>query len=237
TPEAFIKKIRNTTLEHFGRRGKAIVISLKPKGYLIIQPKMSGYLMFGKKASNLEITSATKAVFRLSNDAVLHYNDHRMFGWLYYVEDLKAVKYFQNLGPEPLEKNFTVDLLKASLSRRVSPIKVVLMNQAVVAGIGNIYASEILFDVKIDPRRKATSLKAAEMKKLHASIQKTLRVAIEARGSSLRDYRDTSGQKGNFVQLIKVYNRAGKSCPRCKGVIQKIVQAQRSTFSCPHCQT
>lgn len=237
TLKNFIRKVKGKTLATFHRRGKSVVIGLKSEGHLIIQPKMSGYLMYGLDSSRPQISSATKAVFQLSNGAALHYNDHRMFGWLYVVDDLDTVKYFQNLGPEPLEAKFTVDLFKKVLLRRSSAIKVVLMDQAVVAGIGNIYASEILFDAGIDPRRKSDKISAPRMKILHGSVQKILKKAIEERGCSMRDYRDTSGKAGTFMNCIKVYGRDGQACLNCGGKIQKIIQAQRSTFFCIKCQT
>ncbi len=255
TPQAFIRSVKDKTFASFDRRGKAVIIGLKPEGYLIIQPKMSGYVMYypSQFAHNSEETlrpkgtasgssrpvnaGATKAVFQLSNKGVLHYNDHRMFGWLYYADDLSDVKYFRNLGPEPLEEGFTVDLLKDVLSRRSSPMKVVLMDQSAVAGIGNIYASEILFDARIDPRKIGSRLSAARVKVLHGSICKILKKAIKERGCSMRDYRDTSGQAGTFMNCIKVYGRDGHACSRCGSKIRKIVQTQRSTFFCAKCQT
>jgi len=235
TPQAFIKHLKNKTLSSFDHRGKSLVIGLKPKSFLVVQPKMSGHLLYHSKVSP-EITSSVKAVFQLSNGAVLHYNDHRMFGKLYCVDNLSSVKHLGALGPDPLQKEFTVDLLQKILNRR-TPVKVALMNQQLVAGIGNIYASESLFDAKIDPRRPGSNVLPAEIKKLHTSIQKILKLAIDSRGSSLRDYRDTSGEQGSFTKRIKVYGKTGQPCPGCKGTIEKIIQAQRSTFFCPDCQT
>lgn len=238
TPESFIRRLRGKTMMAFDRRGKSLIITLKPRGFLVIQPKMSGYVIYHpslKRADQTAERSKLKAVFELSNKSALHYNDHRMFGKLYGVDDLSSVKHLNQLGPEPLAPEFTAAVLTTRL-RRTTPVKVALMNQELVAGIGNIYASEILFDAGIDPRRPSRSLAPSEIRRLHRSIPKILKQAIRMRGSSLRDYRDTSGQKGDFVRCIRVYNRAGESCLRCGHKIQSIVQAQRSTFFCGSCQ-
>ena len=231
----FCRQCLGKTITTVTRRGKAIVIQFSPPGYAIIQPMMTGHLVYdpvGEKVTDRD----TKIVFTLSNQSRLNYNDQRLFGRIQYVDDLKKIEFFRHIGPEPLEKEFTVDWLKLNLEKSSGPIKSLLMNQHFIAGIGNIYASEILFRSRISPRRSARRLKREEIALLHRATVDILKEAVSLRGTSMRNYRDLSGTKGNFMNRIKVYGREQEKCLQCKTPITKIVQAGRSTFYCKRCQ-
>ncbi len=232
----FIRQLKGKTIQSVNRRAKVIIITLNNHEHLVVHLKMTGQLIYGDHLKDTQQLKETKVVFKLSNGFYLNYNDQRLFGRLYLSKDLQDVSFLKSLGPEPLEQGFTVNWLKTTLKHKTTPIKVLLMKQDFLAGIGNIYASEILFDAKINPQRKAARLAQQEIKTLHQSIIKILQEAIIYRGSSMRNYRDTSGQKGEFIQRIKVYAKDNEPCPICKRLIKRIVQAARSTFYCQRCQ-
>ncbi|MDP2653618.1 MAG: bifunctional DNA-formamidopyrimidine glycosylase/DNA-(apurinic or apyrimidinic site) lyase [Candidatus Omnitrophota bacterium] len=216
------------------RLGKAVVLGLGGGArYLVVQPMMTGQLIV-KPAK--KITSATRLIFKLSNRGYLHYNDVRLFGRLQIVRKPEDVPYLRRLGPDPLSKDFSKDGLAQALEARALPIKSWLMNSRAVAGIGNIYASEILFRCGIHPRRQARLLTPKEIKRLHSSVITVLKEAIRWRGVSMRDYRDADGNKGSYMSRIRVYGRAGAPCPRCRGRIERIILSGRSTFFCGVCQ-
>lgn len=233
TAEAFAAQLKGSTVEAIDRRGKAIVISLSNRKYLVVQVMMTGQLIFSSEQAPMAMTKIT---FRLSNGKYLHYNDQRLFGRLQIVHDLAEIPHLQTMGPEPLGPEFETAWLADRLKKRSMPIKTLLMNPQFVAGIGNIYASEILFVSRINPRRKAGKIKPEEIKRLHRATIDVLQEAVRRRGTSMRNYRDGNGQKGGFMKRIKVYGRENEQCYRCDGPILKIVQAGRSTFFCKTCQ-
>lgn len=232
TPKVFRAKLTNQKIQDIQRRAKAIIISFESGVHMVVQVRMTGQLIYGQQ----EILKETKVRFQLCNGEYLNYNDQRLFGWLIFAKDLKQVSYLTSVGPEPLLDEFNPHWLKKSLKKRVSPIKPLLMNQDFVAGIGNIYASEILFKAAVRPTRKANRLKNKEIESLYKATVDILTKAIEHRGCSMRNYRDSFGKKGSFMNYIKVYAREGDSCMICKNPIKKIVQAGRSTFYCQRCQ-
>lgn len=236
SPEVFIRRVEGRRIADVYRRGKAIVIVLDPGRFLVVQLKMTGQLIYGNDLKKEFNSNDTKVVFRLSNGRYLNYNDQRTFGWLYSVDSLDEIPYFNSIGPEPFDKIFETAWLKNALHPRTAPIKTLLLNQQVVAGIGNIYASEILFNARIRPTRKSNSLKNDEISRLRQSSIDILNEAIHFRGSSMRNYRDSNGEKGKFNERIKVYGRDNEPCPACTTPITRIVQAGRSTFYCRKCQ-
>lgn len=228
----FCRKLKGQQIIQISRRGKAIIIEFK-KNFLIVQLMMTGQLIYSATET---IGRDTKVTFQLSNGASLHYNDYRTFGRLQVVRSLDEIPYFKALGPEPLEKDFTIPWLKQELKRRKMPIKPLLLNHTFVAGIGNIYASEILFASGIDPRRSAVSLREKEVSLLHEATRAVLQEAIRFRGTSMNTYRDAKGEKGKFMNRIKVYGRENEQCDSCRSAVIKEVQSGRSTFYCPQCQ-
>jgi formamidopyrimidine-DNA glycosylase len=177
---------------------------------------------------------STVVIFEFSDSSHLYFNDQRRFGWVKMGDDVS----FENVGPEPLDENWTWQALKESLLKHPKmPVKVAVMDQSVVAGVGNIYASEALFLAGIDPRRKNNSLSDEEFKKLHNGIVESLEISIKHGGTTIRDYVDAAGRKGGFLAFANVYGKEGLSCPgKCGGKVEKITQAGRSTYFCPECQ-
>ncbi len=232
----FVKRTKGKIIKDVTRRAKALVISFEPQGFLIVQLRMTGQLIYESKSSVSKQSSVRKVTFKLSDGSSLYYNDQRTLGWLIYAKSLEDDSYLNQVGPEPLGDDFTKKWLASQLKRRTAPIKTLLMNQNFLAGIGNIYASEILFDAGIHPERLSKNLHLNEVNQLHKSIRSILNKAIKARGTSMRDYRDSSGEKGKFLNRIKVYGRDQEECFVCHSEIKRIVQAGRSTFFCENCQ-
>ncbi len=231
----FNQSIKNKLISQVLRRGKAMIFKFNDGvGYLVIQPMMTGQLILAKKNVT---TKFTKLTFELSNDQYLHYNDQRLFGRIQVVSDLKEIKYFCTLGPDPLSEDFHIEWLEGELKKRTMPIKSLLMNQNIISGIGNIYASEILFRSGINPRRPALSLNKKEITALYRATQAILKEAIRFRGTSMMNYRDGKGHRGRFLDRIKVYGRENEHCFRCEGLIQRLVLSGRSTFYCQNCQS
>ena len=229
----FTRALKGQRFTQITRRGKALVIELDNRSHFVVQLMMTGQLIDATQPSQDKIT---KVSLRLSGGRYLHYNDQRLFGRLQVVKDLEQIPYFHKLGPEPLANGFSVLRLAERLKGRKVPIKPLLMDHTFVAGIGNIYASEILFQSRIGPKRPAHRLNKEEISKLHTATRKILTEAIRWRGTSMNNYRDASGEKGGFMARIKVYGRENEDCLRCKTPLSRIFQRGRSTFYCPTCQ-
>jgi len=251
-PKSFIRRLKGVMFTSIERRGKGLIFTLDNGSVLFIQVKMTGYFVYGPRLRESPPTSIhevgetssgilnagreTKVIFRLSNGQFLNYNDQRLFGWLFLVDRLENIPYLNTIGPEPLGDEFNVDWFYGQLKKRTSPIKPLLMNQQFIAGIGNIYASEILFSAGVHPEKAARKLTKAQAERIHRSTVDILEESIKFRGTSMRNYRDSSGEKGRFMDRIKVYGKEHKECPACHRPIKRIVQAQRSTFFCDRCQ-
>lgn len=229
-PKTFVESLNGRTIFAVERRGKAIILRLSDGAFLVIQLAMTGQLIYGEESK------ASRVSFQLSGGLYLNYNDTRRFGRLNVVSNLNDFKFIKSLGPEPLGEEFNCTWLSQELKKHKAPIKSLLMNQNFVAGIGNIYANEILFRSKIKPQKKAYRLNLQEIELLHRRTIEVLTEAINLRGSSVNTYRDLNGQKGNFINRIQVYGREDELCAVCQSPIQKIVIAGRSTFFCRRCQ-
>jgi formamidopyrimidine-DNA glycosylase len=155
---------------------------------------------------------------------------------MHLVPHAQLAPFFAGLGVEPLGRELSVSYLQKRLARKNTPIKNVLLDQRVVAGLGNIYAAEVLFDIKLDPRKKARLLSKNQLQLLVASIRKILTKAIRYNGTTVISYRRVDQKTGQFQRLLKVYGREGEPCPECGRLIVRIQQGQRSTFYCPSCQ-
>ena len=219
---AFLAGRRITAIN---RHGKFIAIALDP-GFLVVHLGMTGKLLV-----NAEPTKWTHAVFTL-DDGLMHYDDPRQFGRLECSRELP--ERVSALGPEPLEVSLP-DFAEA-LSARRSPVKAVLLNQAVVRGVGNIYADELLFRAGVNPLTFACAIKRGQVEKIYESMRAVLTEAIESRGSSVSNYVDAEGRKGGFQWLHRVYRRTGEPCLTCGERIHRIVISQRGTHYCPRCQ-
>ena len=224
-PNATARNLTGRRIKSVERFGKFIGIRLD-KGWLVVHLGMTGKLLVNGARAKW-----THAIFTLDRGALL-YEDARQFGRIEFGEELPAR--VSALGPEPLE--VTVGDFAERLAQRHSPIKAVLLNQAVVRGVGNIYADEAQFRAGIHPKRIAASLSRARVARLHAAMQEVLAEAIESRGSSVSDYVDAEGRRGSFQNAHRVYQRTGEACVNCGAKIRRIVVAQRSTHFCPKCQ-
>ncbi|MFA7662938.1 MAG: bifunctional DNA-formamidopyrimidine glycosylase/DNA-(apurinic or apyrimidinic site) lyase [Patescibacteria group bacterium] len=244
----FLAQTVGVKIKAVRRRAKMIIIDLSNKDHLIVHLKMTGQLIFVTKntiaggghpikhdLTNLP-NKSTRIIFDFSNGSKLFFNDTRKFGWIKLVnsEELKAIE--DKYGPEPLDKNFRPHDFYKLIYQKNIPIKPLLLDQKIIAGIGNIYASEACFCAGINPLRKASDLTQAEIKKLYNCIIRILTLAIKKRGTSSETYVDAFGRQGSMNNFLKVYQRAGEKCLNCGGVIKKINQRQRSTFYCEKCQ-
>jgi formamidopyrimidine-DNA glycosylase len=225
SPLETTKALAGRRIQSIERHGKFIAIRLD-RGYLVIHLGMTGKLLV-----NADRTKWTHAIFTL-DQGILHYDDQRQFGRIEYGLDLP--ERVAALGPEPLE--ITLADFTARVHARRSPVKAVLLNQAVIRGMGNIYADEALFRAGVHPKRAAASLRKERVALIYKSMREVLAEAIESRGSSVSNYVDADGRKGSFQTAHRVYRRTGKPCMKCGAEIERIVLAQRGTHFCPRCQ-
>lgn len=217
--------IRGAVIMKVRRRGKQIFFDLD-RGVLYIHLGMTGKLLWNGVAGKY-----TRAVFHLDSGTLL-YDDIRQFGRVEYFPELPDS--LERVGPDALGIGF--DEFYKRLKMRRGSVKALLLNQAFICGIGNIYADEALFAARIHPRTPAQRISKYRAGQLHNGILQILRAAIDHRGSSVSDYVDSAGERGSFQQLHCVYGREGKPCPRCGSPIRRIVIGQRGTHYCPHCQ-
>ena len=232
----FAKKLTGRRITSITRRAKYLLFYLDSDDVLIAHLGMSGKFLVREKLPKT-LGAHDHVVLYLKDGRVVLYNDARRFGLMVMAKkkELETHKLLAVLGPEPLDKEFSAAYLKGVLSGRKAPIKPVLMEQAVVVGVGNIYASEALFLAGIHPARPASEL-ASSASLIIKCIRKVLRDAIESGGSSLRDFVQVSGSAGYFQHRFNVYDREGEPCFSCKTPIMAMRQAGRSTYFCPHCQ-
>jgi len=212
------------------RRGKYLVLQLEGGGALLVHLRMTGSFGF-------EPTSHERAVIGLEDGTRLVYRDVRRFGtWLVLAGDELEPYLAAKNGPEPLGPGFSTAWLAARLATRRAALKAVLLDQRVVAGLGNIYADEALWRARLSPLRPASSLRPDEVSRLHRAVRAALRTGIDRQGSTLRDYATPDGSAGAMQEEFRVYGRAGEPCPRCRGPIAKTRVGGRGTWYCPHCQ-
>ncbi len=229
------EKLLGKRIESCLRRGKYLILQGEDF-FLLIHFGMSGRLIFFPRGSCPQ--KHTHLVIGFDDRSELHFQDPRMFGRivLYPSRSFAEIPPLADLGPEPLDGNLSWQTLGDAFCRRKAPIKQVLMNQRVIAGIGNIYASEILFHSSIHPQKAARDLTTPELKRLHKAIRNVMRGAIQEGGTSIISFRDAEGNKGSYQERLQVYGRLDEECPRCRTIIRMHVMGGRSTFYCPHCQ-
>ena len=232
-PRDFSARLRGRTFESLHRRGKNIVAHLTEGVVLVVNLGMTGRLVLSRDET---MTTHPAVRFALSAGPLLVYDDARRFGSVEAIDEAEWAIRDRRLGPEPLSSSFTARRLHADLSRSVSPIRSWLLDQRRVAGVGNIYANEALHLAGIHPQRSAKSVTGGEARRLHRAVRRTLRSAVENRGTTLRDYRDASGIPGDNASQLRVYGRAQKPCPRCSSRICRLVFGNRTAFYCPSCQ-
>jgi len=229
----FAVQLAGRVIEAIDRRGKYLVFHLSGGAALLSHLGMSGALLLQPAGTARQLHDHVR--LRLADGQQLTYNDPRRFGLLRLgrVEDFVELT---TVGPDPLAAGFSVAALAARARGRKKPVKNLLMDQRALGGIGNIYANEILFRARIRPGRQAKRLTRAELTRLLAATRIVLRSAIRLGGSSISDYRDGTGRPGYFQLRLRVYDRAGQPCPRCRTPIRRAVHAGRSSFYCPRCQ-
>lgn len=234
------------------RRAKVLLIELDTNYTLVIHLKMTGQLVF--RADNGEHFGAghpnesligelpdrsTRVVITFTNGSRLFFNDQRKFGWIRLIPtaEVPEVDFFKKVGPEPLSTDFTWQVLRNRLRRRSNTnIKAALLDQTVVAGIGNIYADESLWGAKIHPQTLVKNISDAKFKALYTALVDVLKLAIEKGGSTDRNYVNAEGKRGSYLTFANVFRREGQACPRCGTTIVKTRVAGRGTHLCPHCQ-
>ncbi len=214
------------------RRGKYLLFPLAGGYTLLVHLRMTGQLHV--VSADHELDRHTHLVLDLDDGQRLIFHDTRKFGRVYVVTQAEEV--VNKLGPEPLDPDFTPQELNRRLTHRKAPVKSLLLDQHVVAGIGNIYADEILFAAAIDPRRPGCSLQLNEVARIHTVLRQVLAQAIFDRGSSLANYQRPGGGRGQNQERHRVFRRTGKPCPICGTPIVRIVLGQRATHFCPQCQ-
>ncbi|WP_375202209.1 bifunctional DNA-formamidopyrimidine glycosylase/DNA-(apurinic or apyrimidinic site) lyase [Hyphococcus sp.] len=248
-PEGFAERLEGRRVESLDRRGKYLIARLSSGESLIMHLGMSGRFTIE------EADRSRPGVFALAQEcdpkhdhvvfemtgprpARITYNDPRRFGFMDIAapDGLETCRHFKAMGPEPLGNSFSAATLKEALSGKGAPIKAALLDQGVVAGLGNIYVCEALYRAGVSPRRKAASVAGKRSDRLYGEIIAVLREAIEAGGSSLRDFAAADGALGYFQHRFDVYDREGENCRRCDKPIRRMVQGGRSTFFCPSCQ-
>jgi formamidopyrimidine-DNA glycosylase len=232
--KALAKRVTGTTIVRAWRRAKLVVLDLSSGESLVVQPRFTGALLINASDAERRYVTIT---LRLGDGRALQYRDIRRLGTLTLMSGERFRAYSAGLGVEPLDSAFTTGHLSALLARSRQAIKKVLMDQRLIAGIGNIYANEALWRAGIDPSRPARNLTAEEIPRLRDEIVTVLTAAIEARGTSFRDYRDASGERGAFAAQLQAYGRGGRPCARCGArLIETHAVDGRSTVFCARCQ-
>lgn len=234
-PDRMAERLRGRTVRHVGRRAKYILVELDDGNVLIVHLGMSGRMTIHPG----DVPAAGRhdhVEFVTDAGVTVRFNDARRFGMMDFAPDGDPTAHplLASLGPEPLGNEFSAAALGAALAGRRTPIKTALLDQRVVAGLGNIYVCEALHRAGISPRRSAHTIPGVRAERLAPAIRDVLEAAIAAGGSSLRDYVQADGELGYFQHAWQAYGREGESCPAegCKGTIGRIVQAGRSTFFC-----
>jgi len=248
--EKFEKEIKDKKILSVSRIGKNIFINLSGGKTIYIHLKMTGHLLVKHVTCNTKhkaekndyfsekVNQYIRHIFYLKSGRTLEFSDVRKFGKII-LEDtdkIGKISEIKSLGVDAMSREFTLEKLNEIIDKRATKIKLLLMDQSKLAGVGNIYASEMLYEAGILPARPADKISREERKKLYRAIKKTLEKAIKLRGTSDSDYRDTAGAPGKFQEVLKVYRRAGKKCPKCGTIIERIKLGQRGTFFCPVCQ-
>ncbi|MFC1651988.1 DNA-formamidopyrimidine glycosylase [Patescibacteria group bacterium] len=245
TFESLKKKTQGAKIISVKRRAKYIIIELDNDLSVIIHLRMTGHLLYRpldkskySKAFHDPYNQFVHFSLKLDDNHELAFSDLRKFGTVEIMAILEVKNYFENkeIGPEPLDKSFTYEVFLERINRKKSVIKQVLLDQTIIAGIGNIYADEILFAAGIHPKRKVNQLNGTELKKIYNAIKNILKKAVELRGTSVSDFRDVSGEKGSFGETLNAYRQTGKPCSKCGTKIERIVVGQRGTHFCPKCQ-
>ena len=230
-------RVTGTTIRGAWRRAKLIVLDLSSDDRIVVQPRFTGALLIDAGSLPEEERRYSTVEFVLDDDRSLHYRDIRRLGTVALMSPARFAKYTGALGHEPLADAFTERELSVILRASRQAVKRVLMDQRRLVGVGNIYANEVLWRAGIDPSRSAAALSPAEVTRLYAELRDVLSAAVKARGTSFRDYRDASGERGSFVEQLQAYGREGQPCARCgRRLVSTHEIDGRSTVFCYACQ-
>ena len=234
---ALLKFLRGSRITAITRRAKHAVFHFAGGRRMVIRLGMTGALVVYNRALTPDEVKYSVLLLELTSRSRFVYRDIRRFGAIYLLDQAAWTKYDARLGPEPLDPAFTPEVLGAQLAGSRTAVKKVIMDQAKVVGVGNIYANEALFTARIDPSRPASSLDGREVRALHRAIVAILERAIKAEGTTFRDYRTGTGQPGSYQLRLNVYGRGGEPCRRCghRLVTTHSIDA-RATTMCPWCQ-
>jgi len=234
SPQDFARYLEGQSADVLSRRGKYLIFGLQGGGALIFHLGMSGRLLLG--AQGEEPGKHTRLILEFDGQRQLRFDDPRKFGRVCLVRD--AEKVVGKLGPEPLGNEFSAEVLCSLLEGRSRRLKPLLLNQQFIAGLGNIYADEALFEAGLNPCMRACDLDKGEIARLCAAIKEVLERALHNRGTTLSDrsYGDAYGREGRNQEQLRVYGRAGQPCPRCGTAIQRITLEGRGAHFCPRCQ-
>lgn len=241
----------NATVKDVRRRAKVLLIDLSSDHTLVIHLKMTGQLVFrsneavfGAGHPNESLIGelpdrSTRVTLTFTDGSRLYFNDQRKFGWMKLLPTIEVpnIDFMRKVGPEPLEADFTTHEFAARFTRRAkSPVKAALLDQTVIAGVGNIYADESLWGAKIHPEQLAGTLRKADFERLYTELRAVMNLAIEKGGSTDKNYVNAEGKRGSYMDFARVFRREGEQCPRCGTDIIKFKAAGRGTHICPHCQ-
>lgn len=250
-------------IDHIRRRGKVLMIELSSNYSMVIHLKMTGQLIFIGEAKKMRVDSrqktvdrkerfgaghpsdslvgelpdkTTRVIIEFTDGSKLFFNDQRKFGWMRLLPttEVPMIDFMRTVGPEPLEDDFTVDkFIERLMTRKNSPIKAVLLDQKVLAGVGNIYADESLWLAKIHPSSTVAKVPKTRLVVLHQALRDVLTQSIENGGSTDRNYVNAKGERGSYLEFAQVFRKVGQPCPRCGAEITKIRVAGRGTHICP----
>jgi formamidopyrimidine-DNA glycosylase len=234
SPEIFCDLLRDRAIRDVDRRAKYIVIRLDRDEALVVHLRMTGRLTVAPAAA--EPDNHTHVALRLDNDQQLFFRDTRKFGRIWLLDAAGLEVLYGKLGPEPLDDALTAEEFRTLIRKRKGRLKPLLLDQKLLAGLGNIYADEALWLAKLHPLATVTQLSDEQIDALYAAIRDVLGRAVDNRGTTFADFRDGWGYRGDNQHFLNVYDRAGQPCPRCGTAIERIVVAQRGTHICPRCQ-
>lgn len=235
-PEQFAEQLSHKTIIDMERRGKYLIFKLSGSFALLVHLRMTGKLLF--VSSDTPRDEYVRVAFRLNGRNELRFHDVRRLGTLDLVpsDGLDELECLKALGPDALDPSLTMDVFERRLKRKRGQVKRVLLDQTFVAGIGNIYANEILWKACIRPERAVSSLTPREAERLYRAMRQVLLSAVEHRGTTIRDYVDGEGIPGSYQELLVVHGREGHPCPVCGNLIVRSKNGGRSTYFCPFCQ-
>lgn len=235
-PAPLASRLKHRKVTGVERRGKYLLFQLAGGDTLVIHLRMTGTLTLIDHQPSGDEKKYLRLVMELDDGSSLILRDPRRFGKAFLLQGEATAGYWDKLGPEPLSRAFNRTVLGKTIAGRTRAIKPTLLDQQLVAGIGNIYADESLFGAGIHPERPSGDLSDKEIAKLTSSIKETLQRAIRLQGSSIDSYRDSRGNRGRFQETFRVHRREGEPCPDCGGVVKKIKVGGRGTYFCPRCQ-